>query len=562
MASQGDDVPNNFDGGLMSMPYNDDDNNSKERRETVDSIPWPQWTPELVQKHQHELHRVSIGPPDQDRKTISKALENTMKGMQGGIYVKIYNFNKTWKMPDNWQNPANLRENEALQEEIEKNLQDAENAESIDVESEDEDYEDDERLMDILNEKEENEGSDSVKGIASLLSDLLSFTYISVLKMANLFYGRNENDYPFMRVPIVWKIVMNHLKNVHGDDEFEDLVAKNSNGTVEQFMNAVVPPNVHGGNGWRLYLLIYIVLRRFIKYKIGMVTENLKSRWNGYLANEESFAYAYGLEISVKKGNTFSKNNYSSLTKSQKNAVMERIEKECHRNFAKFGRMECKKLAYYKYVNNNTTIFPTSEKQKTLREIGEYPSKIPKGTRIQEVTKQSEGKYKDKDLLKQSANVDIINDKLWCGPKIMQIKHGKEYVYAENNAVLLRNLDMALLNLFNRLKRTQKKFKIQHASGVLEFKVTNYKKASPLYDEKKYLQRWQYDDRPLIWTEIKKLFEGTKVQKRKANNALKKIIKNTKGSNSGSSTVKRKPKNRKKNPRMLKDLMEDLNLKF
>lgn len=551
--SQGYNLSDDFDGGLMSMPYNDDDNNSKERRETVDSIPWPKWTPELVQNHQHELHRVSIGPPDQDRQTIAKALENAMKGMQGGIYVKIYNFNKTWKMPNNWTSPDYLRYDEGIQQEIENNLQNAVNAESIDIESEDEDYEDDERLMDILNEKEENEGSGSVKGIASKLSDLLSFNYISVLKMANLFYGRNNNDYPFMRIPIVWKIVMNHLKNVHGED-FEDVVETNSNGTVEQFMEAVVPPVVHGGHGWRIYLLIYMVLRRFIKYKIGMVTENLKNRWNGYLANEESFAYAYGLEISVKKGSAFSKNNYDKLLKSQKNAVMERIEKECHRNFAKFGRMECKKLAYYKYVNNNTTIFPTNGQQKTLREVGEYPKKIPKGTKIKEVTTISEGKYKDKDLLEQSANVDIINDKLWCGPKIMQIKHGKEYVYAENNAVLLRNLDIALVKLFKRLKTTQKKFKIQHTSGVLEFKVTNYKKASPLYDEKQYLERWAYEKRPLIWTEIKKLFEGTKVQKRKVNDALKKIIKNTKGS----ATVKRKPKRSKR----LKDLMADLNLKF
>lgn len=560
MGSQGDDVPNDFDGGIMSQPFNDDDNNYKKRRETVDRIPWPQWTPGLVQEHQHELHRVAVGPPQQDKKTIGNALENVMKGMQGGIYVKIYNFNKTWKMPEHWKSPEYLRENEALQEKIEKNLQYAENAESIDVESEDEDYENDERLMDLLNEKEENEGSGSVKGIASELSDLLSFNYTSILKMANLFYGRNKNDYPFMRIPIVWKIVMNHLKNVHGDNDFEELVERISDGTVEQFMNMVIPQDVHGGHGWRLYLLIYMVLRRFIKYKIGMVTENLKSRWNGYLANEESFAYAYGLEISVKRGTTFSKNDYAKLSKSQKNAVMERIEKECHRNFAKFGRMECKKLAYYKYVNKNTTIWPTTDAQKNRRKKGDYPTKIPKGTKIKEVTKQSEGKYKDKDLLEQSANVDIINDKLWCGPKIMQIKHGKEYVYAENNAVLLRNLDMTLLNLFDRLKTTQKKFKIQHASGVLEFKVTNYKKASPLYDERKYLQRWQNDDRPLIWTEIKNLFEGKKMQKRKKNDALNDIIKNTKGSNSGSSTVKRKPK--KKNRRMLKDLMEDLNLKF
>jgi hypothetical protein len=566
MSSQGYDVPNNFDGGVMSMQYDNNDNNFEDRREMVDSTPWPSWTPELVNNYRDELHRVAVGPPHQDKKPIANALDNVMDGMQGGIYVKIYNFNKTWKMPDNWQNPANLRQDEETQEQVENNLRDAEsNYVDLTVEN-DQEYE---SLKDIMEQQEtllksNGKGSNSVKGISTRLADLLSLYYISVLKMANLFYGRNNNDYPFMRIPIVWKIIMNHLKNVHGD-KFEQLIALNKDGTVEQFMEAVVPPAVHGGHGWRLYLLIYMVLRRFIKYKVGMVTENLKSRWNGYLANEESFAYAYGLEISVKMGSTFSKNNYAKLSKSQKNAIMERIEKECHRNFAKFGRMECKKLAYYKYVKNNTDLWPRTPKNKEERKKGDYPSNIPKGTKIKEVTTLRDGKYKHSDLLEQSYDVDEIDDKLWCGPKIMQIKHGKEYVYAENNAVLLRNLNIALVKLFKRLKRTQKKFKIQHTSGVLEFKVTNHKEAEALYDEKQYLRRWATEERPLIWTQIKELLKGTRVEKRKINPALIKEIEKIKG-NSGSRTIERKSKKGKKNPkktpRMLKDLMEDLNLKF
>lgn len=556
--SQGFGISKDNNGELFSQQVGNDDNDYVERRNIVDGTPWPSWTPALVQNHRHELHRVAIGPPKQNRKTISNSLDNVMNGMQGGIYVKIYNFNKAWKMPDNWTDPYYLRKDEQLQEELEKRLRGAESIEPVDIDSESdvESYEEDESLIDILNEKEENEGSSSVKGIAAALTDLLSFNYISVLKMANLFYGRNRNDYPFMRVPIVWKIIMNHLENVHRGG-FDDLVTNNSDGTVEQFMEAVVPPEVHGGHGWRLYLLIYMVLRRFIKYKVGMVTENLKNRWNGYLANEESFAYAYGLEISVKKGNTFSKNNYDGLTKSQKNAIMERIEKECHRNFAKFGRMECKKLAYYKYVKNNTTIWPTTDAQKNKRKRGDYPTKIPQGTKIKEVTTIKEGKYNDKDLLEQSENVDLVDDKLWCGPKIMQIKHGKEYVYAENNAFLLQNLNKALVKLFNRLKSSKKKFKIQHTSGILEFKVTNHKEAEPLYDEKQYLERWAYEDQPLIWTQIKELLKGTRVERRKVNPKLKREI-----GKMGSRTVERKSKKGKKNPRMLKDLMADLNLKF
>ena len=561
MASQGDDVPNDFDGDLFSQQVDDNDNNFEQRRETVDSKPWPQWTTRFVQEHQDELHRVAVGPPQQDKTTVGNALKNVMNGMQGGIYVKIYNFNRTWGMPDNWHNPANLRQDEETQEKVENSLRDAvSNYVDLTVEN-DQEYE--REQQDTLLGAD-SKGSNSVKSIATRISDLLSLYYISVLKIANLFYGRNNNDYPFMRIPIVWKIVMNHLKNVHGD-KFENLVAENSDGTVEDFMEAVIPQEVHGNHGWRLYLLIYMVLRRFIKYKIGMVTENLKTRWQSYLANEESFAYAYGLEISVKRGTTFSKNNYAKLSKSQKNAVMERIEKECHRNFAKFGRMECKKLAYYKYMNNDTIIFPRNKREEIQRELGNYPKNILKGTKIKEVTRQTEGKYKDKDLLEQSANVDIINDKLWCGPKIMQIKHGKEYVYAENNAFLLKNLDMALVKLFNRLKITKKKFKIQHASDVLEFKVTNFKKASPLYNEKQYLERWINEgqqerlQRPLIWTEIKDLLTVNRGQRRPPNPKLKRERDKMK-SNNGSSTVKRKPK--KRNRRMLKDLMADLNLKF
>ena len=90
MASQGDDVPNDFDGDLFSQQVDDNDNNYVQRREIVDSIPWPRWTSRLVQRHKHELHRVAVGPPHQDRKPIAKALDNVMDGMQGGIYVKIY----------------------------------------------------------------------------------------------------------------------------------------------------------------------------------------------------------------------------------------------------------------------------------------------------------------------------------------------------------------------------------------------------------------------------------------------------------------------------------------
>ena len=176
MASQGDDVPNDFDGDLFSQQVDDNDNNYVQRREIVDSIPWPRWTSRLVQRHKHELHRVAVGPPQQDKTTVGNALKNVMNGMQGGIYVKIYNFNKTWKMPpDNWSSPVNLRRDEALQERIAHQLNIAVNAESIDIESQDEDYEEDENSMDILNEKEENEGSGSVEGIASNLSELLSF---------------------------------------------------------------------------------------------------------------------------------------------------------------------------------------------------------------------------------------------------------------------------------------------------------------------------------------------------------------------------------------------------
>ena len=99
----------------------------------------------------------------------------------------------------------------------------------------------------------------------------------------------------------------------------------------------------------------------------------------------------------------------------------------------------------------------------------------------------------------------------------------------------------------------------------MEFKVTNFKKASPLYNEKQYLERWINEgqqerlQRPLIWTEIKDLLTVNRGQRRPPNPKLKRERDKMK-SNNGSSTVKRKPK--KRNRRMLKDLMADLNLKF
>ena len=631
----------------------------------MEKTPWTYWEDTLENNsefpkyfYKDVLKRVGVGAPVQNMQEVNNKLQNLMNDKEGAIYMKIYNFNKVWKMQkdepystgnitDDLRRAANDEKENDKQERNEgtsENPIDFTNDDSEDdsdaLESQQEadnsqiDQEKD-KIIQIIEESKKN-------NISENLNEHLTFYYTSILKIANLFYGKQRNkkkssdvdnngnssgsssstntperpaksnttttttttttnnnnnntveyDYTFMKVPVIWKGIMTHLKKLWTEspsnprnETFEDIIEKHKSDSVEDFMSALVAPWIRRDYSWRMYLLIFLVTCRIKKDKVGMVTKNLHSRFSTYVQNEESFAFAYGLRIETRKSSTErfqkghldtydNKNNkgYWALTDKERKKIMERIENECHRIFARFGRMECNNLEYFGLKDNKKWIWPTKDTtsdELELRKKGIYPNikqykKTNRNVKWRKETRKTTFGFKYEDLLEQCDNVEDIDDRFWSGMNYKNTKGGKEYIYGNDDSRWLLKLHLSLMKVFEHLKSGGKAgrpkiFKERiNGNHTIEFRVTGFEYVN-LYDLKEYENRWTNKEigRPLIWDMLKTIIHGAeKVQRGKKRNGNKDILDGIlKGANGGNKKLRTAYEN------IIEDL-KDLNLKF